>query len=97
MTTNLRELCERAAKVFGSPQNHTSDQIASMVDELEAAGRGELCGAPTDNDIEPLDSLCAQYNQGQIDLTGLVCGIWNKAYSEGRSDAAAYLTQGADQ
>ena len=35
--------------------------------------------APTNNGIEELDSICHKYNAGQIDISKLVCTIWNKA------------------
>ena len=43
--------------------------------------------APTDNGIEELDSICRKYNAGQIDISNLVCTIWNKALDIGDHDS----------
>ena len=39
--------------------------------------------APTDNGIDVLDNLCARYNNGELDLTSLICRTWNSAYIRG--------------
>ncbi|MBE9515935.1 MAG: hypothetical protein IME93_03040 [Proteobacteria bacterium] len=43
------------------------------------SSRSDSDSAPTDNGIEELDELCEQYNSGEIDITKLVCNIWNRA------------------
>jgi len=43
--------------------------------------------APTDNGIYELDSICRKYNAGQIDISKLVCDIWNKALYIGKHDS----------
>ena len=35
--------------------------------------------APTNNGIKELDNLCKKYNAGEIDLSQLICTVWNKA------------------
>lgn len=53
-----------------------------MIKELQ--DRIELLGnAPIDNGIPELDELCEEYNDGEINITELVCNIWNRAYYAG--------------
>ena len=35
--------------------------------------------APIDNGIPALDNLCGKFNRGEINLSQLVCSIWNVA------------------
>ena len=42
--------------------------------------------APTNNGIEELDAICRKYNEGKIDLSQLVCTVWNKALYIGKHD-----------
>lgn len=49
------------------------------------AERDRLRDAPTDSGIPELDGLCKQFNDGEIGLIALVCRVWNKAYSLGRT------------
>lgn len=49
-------------------------QIERLESEVE-----ELRGAPEDNGIEELDSICQRFNKGEIGLSQLVCTIWNVA------------------
>lgn len=54
--------------------NIRTEDFMEQVKELQAQNE-----APIDNDIPEIDSLCKQYNEGQMDITGLVCRIWNAA------------------
>lgn len=39
--------------------------------------------APTNNGIKELDGLCEKYNNGKLNISQLVCSIWNVAiYNE---------------
>lgn len=53
--------------------------------------------APVDNEIPELDSLCAKYNNGEIDLCALVCRIWNTASTQGvPKELAAHIRRMID-
>jgi hypothetical protein len=49
----------------------------SHVDEAEAFVEMVNTHAPIDNCIEELDSLCRKYNSGNMNLSQLVCSVWN--------------------
>lgn len=49
--------------------------------------------APTNNGIKEADSLCAQYNAGDIDIDTLVCRLWNSALQVGRSESVALINK----
>lgn len=42
--------------------------------------------APTENGIAELDELCRQYNEGHINLSQLICTVWNKALYVGEQN-----------
>ena len=44
----------------------------------------KLDKAPTDNGLPALDNLCKQYNDGDINISSLVCRAWNTALGLGR-------------
>lgn len=58
--------------------------------------------APTDTDVEQSNTLCERFNNGDIDMLGLVCKLWNDALAaridellEQQIEAciSAYITQ----
>jgi len=44
--------------------------------------RKHISNAPVDNGIPELDNLCGKFNRGEIDLSQLVCAVWNTALME---------------
>jgi len=61
----------------------TGRVIAKFSHEAEAEAFCEALNtkAPTDNGIEQLDRVCKRYNDGDINISQLVCTIWNEAIS----------------
>ncbi len=55
--------------------------IAKFSHEEEAEAFCETANikAPTDNCIEQLDKVCKRFNDGDINISQLVCTIWNEA------------------
>lgn len=47
-----------------------------------------MCDAPVDNGIPDLDSICDRYNKGEINISQLVCTIWNQALYIGEKGQA---------
>ena len=71
---------EGAGVVIG---DETGRLIAKFSHEQEAEAFCEALNtkAPTDNRIEKLDRVCQRYNNGEINISQLVCTIWNEAVS----------------
>jgi hypothetical protein len=42
--------------------------------------------APIDSGIAELDSLCRKYNSGQLNISQLVCSVWNRGLFVGGQD-----------
>jgi len=55
--------------------------VAKFSHEAEAESFCEAVNmlAPTYNGIPELDDICEQYNAGKLNISQLVCTIWNKA------------------
>jgi len=55
--------------------------IAKFSHEPEAESFCETANikAPTDNNIAQLDKVCKRFNDGDINISQLVCTIWNEA------------------
>lgn len=41
--------------------------------------------APTNNGIPELDDICERYNNGEINISQLVCSIWNQGVYVGEN------------
>ena len=80
---NKNEIIE--AYLFLRKNNHSiSDATLDFMKEASLAALNKPSvdvgvKAPTDNGIEHLDNICEAFNSGEIDLTKLICGIWNTA------------------
>lgn len=59
----------------------TGRLIAKFSHPEEAKSFAEMANrkAPTDSGINALDSICSKYNRGEIDISQLVCTVWNVA------------------
>ncbi len=59
----------------------TGRVVAKFSHEAEAESFCESANkkAPTDNGIPQLDRHCERYNNGDIDVSQLVCSVWNEA------------------
>lgn len=56
---------------------HHDKIVGTVWEKIKQAAPSIAERAPEDNGIPELDSLCARYNAGEIDLTQLVCSAWN--------------------
>ena len=60
--------------------NEPNNKETRTTQPSEEVGCSELLAedsAPVDNGIEFLDSICAKFNSGEINVCSLVCDIWN--------------------
>ena len=68
----------------GSNSVHMLTQAADKIEEQQnqITKLEKVSQAPTDNGIEFLDAICERYNKGEINISQLVCDVWNKALTE---------------
>lgn len=82
-TSRIAELEQKVAelekKLHGTVTTKYHDKIVAEAMQRVA----ELLQAPTDNDIPILDATCERFNQGEINISELVCTVWDNGFREG--------------
>ena len=86
LADKCRELDEMLL-ILSQTYHEDANSLQARVRELELESHSIPVDAPTDNGIDELDDLCGQFNRGEINLSQLICTVWNKGYYAGTKDA----------